>query len=177
MDIDIVNLMDSPPTFDSDRGKSWIDLTLTRNIQTNYIQNWKVNSETTHSDHKLITFFIKEAKSSVTKKSRWKLEKLKLIDFRRDLCCLIQTFCDIEIKKSNFTEVMRVLEEGLNLICENNCKKKSLREKQSAIWWSPNLEMMRSKTRALRRRYQRTRDDEERNRRKIIAKNMQNATE
>ncbi|GBM16752.1 hypothetical protein AVEN_9350-1 [Araneus ventricosus] len=62
-DLDIENDIYSDPTFDSVCGKSWIDLTLTKNINREVFKNWVVHQDVTVSDHNLITYEITYEKS------------------------------------------------------------------------------------------------------------------
>ncbi|GBN28168.1 hypothetical protein AVEN_148467-1 [Araneus ventricosus] len=57
-DLDIRNYIDSPPTFESIRGKSWIDLTIAKNFRREQIVDWRVLQEITTSDHNMIIFNI-----------------------------------------------------------------------------------------------------------------------
>ena len=54
----VVNNPDSPPTFESSRGRSWIDLTICGHQVFDKLTNWKVNEEETLSLHKMIEFDI-----------------------------------------------------------------------------------------------------------------------
>lgn len=63
----IVNDNNSTPTFDCNRGKSWIDVTITNNMN---ITNWKVQEEETLSDHKYVTFEIITAESTNTRRAK-----------------------------------------------------------------------------------------------------------
>nr|GBN69323.1 hypothetical protein AVEN_144486-1 [Araneus ventricosus] len=62
-DLDIGNDIYSAPTFDSERGKSWIDLTLKKNISREVFKNWVLHQDVTASDHNLITYEITYEKS------------------------------------------------------------------------------------------------------------------
>ncbi|GBM10210.1 hypothetical protein AVEN_262485-1 [Araneus ventricosus] len=66
-DLVIGNDIYSAPTFDSERGKSWIDLTLTKNISREVFKNWVVQQDVTASDHNLITYEITYEKSERSK--------------------------------------------------------------------------------------------------------------
>ncbi|GBL88845.1 hypothetical protein AVEN_158956-1 [Araneus ventricosus] len=109
-------------------------------------------------------------RSPFTPRKRWKLENLKILDFRRDLSLMVSTFRDLAAYADNIEGLVAEFEEGLETICELNVKKKVYRGKSNAIWWSNKLESMRSRVRALRRRFQRTRDPSERLRREVYYK-------
>ncbi|XP_074031352.1 uncharacterized protein [Leptinotarsa decemlineata] len=49
------NACGSPATFHSNRGESWVDLTVSENVQVN---DWKVSMDETLSDHRMIEFTV-----------------------------------------------------------------------------------------------------------------------
>ena len=54
----VMNKENQPPTFQTPRGKSFIDVTLAKEGITKRITNWMVREEETSSDHNLITYEI-----------------------------------------------------------------------------------------------------------------------
>ncbi|GBL79373.1 hypothetical protein AVEN_92565-1 [Araneus ventricosus] len=68
-DLDIGNYIYSAPICESEWDKSWIDLTLSKNISRENLKNWTVQQEVTASDHDLITYEIsyEKIKSVITK--------------------------------------------------------------------------------------------------------------
>ncbi|GBM15932.1 hypothetical protein AVEN_270602-1 [Araneus ventricosus] len=95
---------------------------------------------------------------------------MKILDFKRDLKELINTFSEADITSENLEDYVDKFYEGLYLICEINQKKISEDKRKNAIWWNSNLEIKRRKVRALRRRFQAIVDFEERTARRLIYK-------
>ncbi|GBN25564.1 hypothetical protein AVEN_273735-1 [Araneus ventricosus] len=114
-DLDIGNDIYSAPTFDSERGKSWIDLTLTKDISREDFKNWVVHQDVTASDHNLITYEITYEKSERPKNKCWKIEDLKLIDFRKDPYLTILKLKGIKIDENNIEEILEGLDEIMNI--------------------------------------------------------------
>ncbi|GBN95972.1 hypothetical protein AVEN_166249-1 [Araneus ventricosus] len=113
------------PTFDSERGKSWIDLKLQKNISREVFKNWVVHQDVTASDHNLITYEITYEKSERPKNKCWKIEDLKLIDFRKDLYLTILKLKEIKINENNIEEILEGLDEIMKYICAKNKKFKN----------------------------------------------------
>ena len=71
-----VNDTDSPPTFATPNGKSWIDLTLANQKLFPNIDSWNILNETTESDHNYIQInlfnSIRKNTQKLTKKRRTK---------------------------------------------------------------------------------------------------------
>ena len=55
-DLHLMNEATSIPTFETIRGRSWIDLTLRNNILVQSTRGWTCGEEESCSDHKLICF-------------------------------------------------------------------------------------------------------------------------
>ena len=55
------------PSFETARGKSWIDLTISNHILLGHITDWSIGDEESCSDHKLITFKIGEVSHATTR--------------------------------------------------------------------------------------------------------------
>ncbi|GBM42957.1 hypothetical protein AVEN_140833-1 [Araneus ventricosus] len=106
-------------------------------------------------------------RSPFTPRKRWKVENLKILDFRRDLSLLVSTFRDLAAFAENIEDLIADFEKDLATICELNVKKKVYKLKFNAFWWSNKLDAMRSRVWALRRRFQRSPDPSERLRREV----------
>ncbi|GBM60053.1 hypothetical protein AVEN_147612-1 [Araneus ventricosus] len=74
---------------------------------------------------------------------------------------------EIKIDENNIEEILEGLDESMKYICAKNKKFKKHKVQLDAIWWNPTLEIKRSRVRALRRRFQATREQNERLQRKI----------
>jgi hypothetical protein len=64
----LINEDSDIPTFETIRGRSWIDLTICNKILAQYTRGWSCGDEESCSDHKLISFGIElgESRGNVT---------------------------------------------------------------------------------------------------------------
>ncbi|GBO11479.1 hypothetical protein AVEN_134500-2 [Araneus ventricosus] len=170
MDIVIENSSDSLATYSCEKGESWIDLTLSKNIDRNLVNSWQVHSDITASDHRLITYSLCEGFSQVHKRIIWKTENMKLIDFKLEISKLVRNYSEKTVSRGNLDEILSSFCHELTLICKKCKVKKTSKKWKSAIWWTKSLEAERSRIRALRRRFQACTESAERVRRRIFFK-------
>ncbi|GBO05875.1 hypothetical protein AVEN_44984-1 [Araneus ventricosus] len=169
LDLFIENNCDSIATYSCEKD-SWIDLIISKNIDRNLVENWQVHSDITASDHRLITYSLCEKFNQVKNRITWKIENMKLIDFKLEVSKLVREFKGKTLSRNNLDEMLRNFSEKLTRICRK-CKSNKRRSNwQSAVWWTPKLEMERSKIRALRRRFQACLEPRERIERRIVFK-------
>ncbi|GBN09883.1 hypothetical protein AVEN_198654-1 [Araneus ventricosus] len=169
--VTIINGPNSIPTYSCTKGECQIDLKLTRNIDDRHIREWKDLDQETLSDHILILTEVNFQKTGRTEcRKILKFQDMKILDFKKDLKELINTFSEADITSENLKDYIDKFYEGLYLICEINQKKISENKRKNAIWWNSNLEIKRRKVRALRRRFQAIVDFEERIARRLIYK-------
>ncbi|KAJ4427096.1 hypothetical protein ANN_24711 [Periplaneta americana] len=62
----ILNENTEIPSYETARGRSWIDLTITNNILLGHITDWKIAEEESCSDHRIISFKIGEVNRDKT---------------------------------------------------------------------------------------------------------------
>ncbi|GBM15918.1 Retrovirus-related Pol polyprotein from type-1 retrotransposable element R1 [Araneus ventricosus] len=135
--LQIINNPNSPSTFESKNGKSWIDVTVSSRGLHNKISNWTVNKNV-FSDHSYLSFDISLATGPtggylrISKRKIYKLGNLVADKFRN--------------AEAEITAHLKV------------------------PWWDLELELQRKKTRALRFRYQRCKQDIERQHRRSLFK-------
>ncbi|GBO09591.1 hypothetical protein AVEN_102715-1 [Araneus ventricosus] len=170
MDIVIENSSDSLATYSCEKGESWIDLILSKNIDRNLVNSWQVHSDITASDHRLITYSLCEGFSQVHRRIIWKTENMKLSDFKLEISKLVRNYSEKSISRGNLDEILSSFCHELTLICKKCKVKKTSRKWKSAIWWTKSLEAERSRIRALRRRFQACTESAERVRRRIFFK-------
>ncbi|GBM15701.1 hypothetical protein AVEN_262874-1 [Araneus ventricosus] len=106
MDFVIENSSDSLATYSCEKGESWIDLILSKNIDRNLVNNWQVHSDITASDHRLITYTLCENFSHVYKRTIWKIENMKLIDFKLEISKLVESYRGKSINCENLDETL-----------------------------------------------------------------------
>ncbi|XP_071041416.1 uncharacterized protein [Parasteatoda tepidariorum] len=162
-DLDIVNSPDSPPTFNSVLGQSWIDIIATN---CNSIGNFEVHDGVSCSDHELITAIIDTScqQSNVNRQHHTiKYNSINWLKLRPKLYEITQ--------KNNFdklndsTTIDQFIDKVSNEIiaaCQESRIRKPILIKKHCSWWTPVLGLHRKQTRALRRRFQREENPETR---------------
>ncbi|GBN85862.1 Putative protein in type-1 retrotransposable element R1DM [Araneus ventricosus] len=171
MDLFIENNGGSLATYSSEKGESWIDLTITKNIDQNLVENWCVHSEITGSDHRLISFTLCEKRTNQSKNRLvWKIENMKLLEFKSEISRLIREFKRKGVNRGNLDLMLRNFCEKLYRVCVKCIKKTKRKNWRNAVWWTDKLEVDRSKVRALRRRFQACQEPQERIERRIVFK-------
>ena len=183
-DLILMNVDTSSPTFETIRGRSWIDLTLCNSILAQKTSGWTCGDEESCADHKIIFFNMVAERSNgnavhypgkryLTKTGDWgkfvnKLTTNLLLNFR----CLISpndpTKCDEELsnKVKQFTDLGETMHKFISAVAAasdaafrvSRASDRALK-KRSVPWWTGELTLLRKKALALRRRYQRTRND------------------
>jgi len=174
------------PTFESSRGRSWIDLTLCNSTLAQKIWGWACGEEVSCADHNTISFEIDSwTNGSKTKQytaKRYKTEAEKWGTFTYNLAsnlkekfdCLEDTsdwsVCDNEISQKiklypDTDQVFHKFTSAITAACDTTFQVTTSgnqsAEKRSVPWWTKDLTLLRKKkTLALRRRFQRTKNDE-----------------
>lgn len=151
-----LNTPESPPTFESARGCSWIDITLASQNIVRDITNWTVLSDTTGSDHNYIFIQAYNNNTTTTKKLTKSGQKKLLTQMSQD-----QWFTRMQTTQiHSLTLLKHIIDTMYN-------KLKTLYDKYSKYvknsthqypWWTPDLDTERKRVRALRRRYQHSQD-------------------
>ncbi|GBN56492.1 Retrovirus-related Pol polyprotein from type-1 retrotransposable element R1 [Araneus ventricosus] len=165
----VLNDPSSLPTFESRQGSSWIDVTLASQHMHDRISNWKVVLSGS-SDHNYITFTLAStyvpSSQAISHLSKRKLGKLgdvvkHIFALSEKEICSIKSKTDLENWVNKITEVIN------NMLLQAQPKQhRSLR----VPWWDSELETQRKKTRALRARYNRCRNQTERQTRRTLYK-------
>jgi hypothetical protein len=184
-DLFLMNEATGTPTFETIRGRSWIDLILCNNVFVQKTSGWTCGEEESCSDHKIIFFNIAAERSGgtaiyypgrryITKTEDWGkfvnkltmnlLTNFECLNFSEDL-----TQCDEELgnKVKLGTNIGESINKFITAVASASDSafrvsrpgKRPMKER-SVPWWNGDLTTLRKKTLALRRRYQRTRNDE-----------------
>ncbi|GBM81847.1 Retrovirus-related Pol polyprotein from type-1 retrotransposable element R1 [Araneus ventricosus] len=165
----VLNDPSSPPTFESRMGSSWIDVTLASLSLHDWITDWKVVLAGV-SDHNYIFFKITNNVVPIPQMSshlsRRKLQKLSSI--------VQASFANAEAQMINIksrsalenwvTKLTNIINSALKVTQPKTHK--TLR----VPWWDMELEVQRKKTRALRSRYNRCKNQTERQIRRTLYK-------
>jgi hypothetical protein len=182
MDLHIINMETGIPTFETNRGRSWIDLTLCNGKMTRNTERWSCGEEESCADHKIICFDIVSKDSEVnttqffrkrykTNVDKWGIFEHKLVqnltenfecwtnndmECNNDLSQKIKQCTDIGEATHKFTSAIQAA-------CDTSFQvlrpgKRAIRER-SLPWWSSELSILRKRALVMRRRYQRTKND------------------
>lgn len=147
-----LNNSDSPPTFQTINGQSWIDLTLVTRELISEITNWTVLNDPSGSDHSYISY---QAYTNFTTTTRKLTQKgqLKLLDKLAEDRWIIQTQTQQITSRTQLRHTIDILYRKITTLYNKYCKTVKNSTKQKA-WWTQELEIERRRVRALRRRYQ-----------------------
>lgn len=155
----IENNREDPPTFENSRGKSWIDLVMTRGVE---IRNRMVEDDATLSDHKYITFEIirkqnkgmKGGKGRVydTERADWKGFKMAMREHER-------------LGRGLEEEIAR-FQEACARACERNIPTRKHQGNKGNEWWNNELENRRRRVRGKRKIWQEEKSPAERERKR-----------
>ncbi|GJQ77957.1 hypothetical protein Trydic_g2318 [Trypoxylus dichotomus] len=160
------------PTFVGHQGSSFIDFTAVNFRAYGMTSEWSLSEDETLSDHKLIRFDINngnniEQRQTVkrgfcAKKADWEMFGNA---FSTATAGLIE-----EIDNSTRTREIETIAKRINDAVITACEQSMPRQrefKKSVPWWTPQLTTLRRDANRLRRRYQRSRDDDIRREREI----------
>ncbi|GBL95363.1 Putative protein in type-1 retrotransposable element R1DM [Araneus ventricosus] len=170
LDFSIENSCDSIATYSCEKGESWIDLVISKNIDRSLVANWQVHDQITASDHRLITYTLSESPRQGKRRIIWKLENLKILEFKSEMSKLVSYFSKLDLNKENLEETLSNFCTRVVKICIKCRKNKGKARRNNSVWWTQSLEIERSRVRALRRRFQACLEQVERSRRRIVFK-------
>jgi ribonuclease HI len=182
----IINEESPQTTFRSTRGSSNIDITVVNRRLLSTVTDWEISDQESCSDHSIIRFDIGHKKEQpkenkyyevkyITNKEDLKKFKNNLIlianrklldkqnprdpdDLDKMLRLRVSVGNEIEASIDEFYDV---LEEACRGTFQTSTVKKNNKTRRTVPWWTEELTTTRKKVNALRRRYQRTREDED----------------
>jgi hypothetical protein len=180
----IMNEPSANTTFESRTGKSNIDLTLVTSNILRRISDWKISDEESNSDHNIINYDIRTEMSHNTKTSEQKftVNAENMEKYQENISRTVERMIRKQSNKNseddlderhhkrilNDNHIAQQIEgfsEAMRRACELSFKTtKPLRVTQklkSGPWWTKELIELRKTTNALRKKYQRTRDNAE----------------
>ncbi|RWS02258.1 ORF2-like protein [Dinothrombium tinctorium] len=150
----------SPPTYQGPRGSSFIDVTLVSENAFHLISNWEVGDFESLSDHKYVNFeiFLSQTNSNIESTYRYNTNKAKWEEMKSEFAELCQSIdhhpCDLT-SLNLYTEQLMF---SISQICDRHIPRK--RKGRGNSWWTTQLTEMRKQVNRLRRRYQRTSNEE-----------------
>lgn len=181
----ILNEESDYTTFRSSRGSSNIDLTIANNQLLRAVVEWEISDQDSCSDHSIIRYAIGHCKGYRSeyhfRDVRYLVQKCNIGKFKANLLRLAENkICETNTKREpadlDNTLCKRVLAENdietsidefyevLTLACSESFRthrgSKRTTADKSVPWWTDELTIMRKRLNALRRRYQRTKTDE-----------------
>jgi hypothetical protein len=179
----IINEESCYTTFQSSRGASNIDLTVTNNQALDIVQEWVISDQESCSDHSILKYVLGNGTSQWTGVNtegvRYKVTKKDNEKFQVNLLQLMkQRFCGSNsvvgeteeldetlrlrvAKAPNMETIVEELHDVLASACSSSFKilrtTKKASNHKSVPWWTEGLTILRKKVNAQRRQYQRTR--------------------
>jgi hypothetical protein len=163
-----MNEANDVPTFETIRGRSWIDLTISNNILAKNTRRWTCGEEESCSDHKLILFdieggtldcntFIHARKLYLIKAEDWHQFENKLVtNMLSSFNCVNNTSdltqCDEELGETvkQFTDIDRLVSKFTSIIketCSATFKISRAGDRvtkgRSVPWWTSELTVLR----------------------------------
>jgi len=183
----IINEDSNKTTFQNTRGSSNIDLTIVNNQMLAFIEDWAISEEESCSDHNTIKFnlnftFINNRQQYQYSGTRFIMKEQQHTKFCKTFLNLISKKFQIDKDEENMEEIDEALntqlkehkdisefiekyEEAIQLTCKETLKlpkqQQTPTKGKSVPWWTDALTILRKRTNALRRRFQRTTNNEE----------------
>lgn len=154
----IVNKASATCTFNTPRGTSNIDLTLTSNSCFNRVNGWKVHDSATTSDHSLITFNLRVSNSpdKPFKTDRFNLRKADWEKFQR---CITTSLKNTPLSPTGNPEALATKIETIIQTASVKSIPHKTKFSKSIPWWNSNLTTLRKEVPEARRAYQRTKTE------------------
>lgn len=146
-----INDINSPPTFASPNGESWIDLTIVNGPALGNISDWEVLDIPSGSDHNYIKITAFGTGHPVTRLT--KRGELKVIDKLIKDRWLQDMQSRPLVSQNHLEHVIQTIYDKIDRLTELHSKEVTYRANE-VKWWTPQLSNERKRIRALRRRYQ-----------------------
>jgi hypothetical protein len=172
-------------TYLTSRGSSNIDLTAASNSILRAVDDWEASNQESCSDHSIINYAIRQGSFRRSKHDnhavRYIIKKEDIAKLQGNLTTLLEgkhgtsnSEGEKEDQDSTMSNRVRVYEdieqyidefhEAIKTVCEKTFRRSQATGKtttnRSTPWWTSELTVMRKRTNAHRRRFQRTRTNE-----------------
>jgi hypothetical protein len=192
-DLNIMNEESDLTTYQSRRGRSNIDLTIINNCILKHFKDWEISTEDSCSDHNIIKFKLEQENNYgiqynytgaryITTEENYNRFEHNLqeviaqeyrIERKEDFESLDNTLAKHIKETDDLERTVEMLQTAITTSCKNSFKIRQNTNKmikhKSVPWWTAELTIKRKRLNALRRRYQRTKNnDETREHRKCI---------
>ena len=184
--LQIINEESDWTIFHSSRGQSNIDITITDIRMLTAIDNWEISEEERASDHNIIKIHIKLGKDEekITRPPGFKLiiKEQKRAAFYEKIYSTISKKFQVEGRREgqegineelsrwikvdlHIRQFTTMLEDAIQTACREiyRFKEKSKPKPKGRVepWWTEELTTMKNRTNVLRRRFQRTTNNED----------------
>jgi len=160
--LNLLNNINSPPTFTGPNGVGWPDLSLCNDLLFTFIQNWRVLEDNSCSDHNYIEMIIdKPSFISINKRFNSNKHNKKFINKLQQHSLHLNTLID---SCSNLSDLDNLTEKLINTCKQTAEETLSYRNPTKIFklkWWNPQLKTLKNKTKALRRRFKNIQDHTE----------------
>ena len=174
-------------TFWTSCGTSNIDLTILNNQAIGLISGWAIHDQESYSDHNIIKYSLGNANALIQPTGnnkggvRYRVEQRDIAKFQGSLIQIMEQLLSGMNKERDGTEVLdehlsqtvaaaacmetviEELQEALETACRSSFRIRNKSQKatshKSVPWWTQNLTILRKKVNAQRRKFQRTKDN------------------
>jgi ribonuclease HI len=183
-DLNIMNEESELTTFQSTRGRSNIDITITNNSLLKKVTDWQISTEDSLSDHNIIKFNIgqynygmqynyigtryittEETLSKFDDKLKEDMAEEFEMESKEDLETLDNVLAKYTQETEDIESVVGKLQNAITTTSKKTFKTRRKTNKmikqKSVPWWTTELTSKRKRLNALRRLYQRTKNNEE----------------
>ena len=180
----VINEKSEMKTFQSSRGSSNIDLTISNNILLKEVQEWKISEEETCSDHRMIQFCIRQQNALQTRNNfqgikyitrGGNLNKFEALlshkiakrmcesSWEKDTKDLDQYISSRIADTDDMEDIVNKFSEALKEACNKSFKIgrefMKTRKHKTVPWWTEDLTIARKRVNAFRKKYQRTKNN------------------
>jgi ribonuclease HI/retron-type reverse transcriptase len=141
------------PTFETRRGSSIIDLTLTSPSLTNSITNWRVCDEMHLSDHHLITCQIRLAPEALPLRKGRKLKNVNWDNFSASVAISLVDYVEPLLwSPKTIEDCASLLQTAINSALDKEAPIVNFRPKRLKFnWWTPDLDDLKRASRQAHR--------------------------
>lgn len=157
--LNICNHPESPPTFQSSRGTSWIDLALVRLEQGTALEDWYLDPLDSGTEHLRMAVEISLKRERVIPNSKIRLKDLDLNGFRDKLKAKLGSLSEGWVDGQTIDVCVDEVSEVIREAAQASLRVKRPRP-HAVPWWTQELSILRKRVSAFRRRFQRCSWDE-----------------
>lgn len=151
-DLQVANDPTSPPTFQTTRGKAWIDVSVTKGVA---VTQWMVSDIESLSDHSFIFFSVQKPCVEEVRKRRFNHRKADWKIFQRHLATYRPISHDLDFDAALIEDMANDFNNCIIKACEESMLTPASRV--SKPWWNFELWQLKKEVRRKRRKFQEAR--------------------